>query len=104
MSPRSPPLRFDPNNSRCLVRTYRDGSLGHLAYDIEFLVTRYCIEVCARDVRASFDPGSLRVARCMRGARDHSHELGESDKRHIEGLTIEVLGVTQHPVVTLSAA
>lgn len=86
-----PPSRFDASNSRCLVRVFRDGPLRHLAYDIELRFTRYAIDIAGSSITARLDPRSLRVSRCLRDDSDATHQIGDSDKRHIEELADEVL-------------
>lgn len=94
--------RFDAYNSECLVFSFKDGLLAPLAHDLKMRVERFSIEVddATHEIKASFDPSSIRVVCAQVDGRDDPSALSEGDMKKIHGnLVKDVLHVRKHPEI-----
>ncbi len=83
------------------VFTYKEGMLSRLAHDLRLSVKRWELIVDGRDVRGSFDPGSLEVDGVVKGHRIDTKILSQKDLSDIaENIEKHVLKTTRHPEIT----
>jgi polyisoprenoid-binding protein YceI len=94
--------RFDAYNSECLVFSFKDGLLARLAHDLKLQVERFSIEVddSTRQIKATFDPSSIRVACAQVDGRDDPSTLSKGDKKKIyDNVAKDVLRVRKYPEI-----
>lgn len=83
------------------VFTYKDGVLARFAHDLRLTLARFSITLAGREVRATFDPSSLKVDGVVKGARVDAGVLSEKDRRDVmENLERHVLRWRSHPEIT----
>ncbi len=95
-------MRFDAATAECRVFTFKEGLLSAVAHDLEIRVTAFTIDVdpAVWRVEGRFDAASLRVAGAVRNGVVDPHELGDADKRTIEGNIVgDVLDAARHPEI-----
>lgn len=94
--------RFDPGNAECFVLTYVKGALSAVGHDLKLRVETFQVNVDDEEqsIRATFDPGSLRVENAMKRGEDAPGALSERDKKKIHGNVREdVLQPDRHPEI-----
>jgi hypothetical protein len=99
-------VQLDAATADCVVFTYKEGLLSAVAHDLQIRVHGLTISLddAAWHLDARFDPTSLRVVGVMRGGVLQPDELGEADRRTIEGNIVrDVLEADRHPVVRFTS-
>ena len=94
--------RFDAYNSECLVFSFKDGLLARLAHDLKLQVERFSIEVdeSTHQIKATFDPSSIRVVCAQVDGHDDPSTLSKGDKKKIyDNVTKDVLRIRKHPEI-----
>ena len=93
-------MRYDQNNARCWVFSFKEGLLSPVAHDLRLQVTRFTIDVDA-EVSATFDTSSLAVDVPMKDGRENPSALSATDKAKIAAqIRDDVLHSARYPRAT----
>jgi hypothetical protein len=95
---------YDAKDARCRVFTFKEGLLSRVAHDLELEVQRFSVSIEGQQVRATFDPASLRVLHALHDGAPRPGALSARDRAKIEEtIRDEVLAVRRHPEVRFEA-
>ncbi|MBS2032132.1 MAG: YceI family protein [Deltaproteobacteria bacterium] len=92
-------FRFDPTTADCTVRTFKEGPLAVLGYDLVLRVSRFAVDVDQRRgaIEARFDPGSIVVVGERRETGAEPALLPEAKRLTIErAIAAQVLEAARH--------
>ncbi len=95
-------MRYDTNNARCEVFTFKEGLLSAIAHDLRIKVTGFSVEVdrAARIVEARFEAASLRVECARKADADAPDLLSPKDRGEIEhNIARDVLDAARYPEI-----
>lgn len=97
--------RYDENNAKCVVLTFKEGLLSPVAHDLRLLVQRFRIEVADGAVTGSFDTASLIVDCPMKDGVENPTALSAADKAKIAAqIREEVLASARFPQATFRSS
>lgn len=80
-------IELDATDAECTVYTFKEGLLSPLAHDLKIRVTRFTLAISDDhgEVRAVFDPTSLRTVGATKGGREAPEALSATDRETIDG-------------------